>query len=80
MAYTPVGLIASITDAQNIVTSYQYDAHGKRIPPGAPFLQTLTVSPEIPVGRVKLNLWVLGSFLGCFCYSRRRCPHWAKSD
>jgi YD repeat-containing protein len=30
MTYTPVGLIASITDAQNNVTSYQYDAHGNR--------------------------------------------------
>ncbi len=30
LAYTPAGLIASITDAQGNVTSYQYDAHGNR--------------------------------------------------
>ena len=30
LAYTPVGLIASITDAQNNTTSYQYDSRGDR--------------------------------------------------
>ena len=30
LTYTPVGLIASITDAQNHVTSYQYDSMGDR--------------------------------------------------
>lgn len=30
LTYTPAGLIASITDAQNNVTSYQYDARGNR--------------------------------------------------
>jgi YD repeat-containing protein len=30
MTYTPAGLIATITDAQNNVTSYLYDAHGNR--------------------------------------------------
>jgi RHS repeat-associated protein len=31
MTYTPLGLIATIKDAQGNVTSYQYDAHGNRI-------------------------------------------------
>jgi uncharacterized protein RhaS with RHS repeats len=30
MTYTAAGLIATITDAQNNVTSYQQDAHGNR--------------------------------------------------
>jgi RHS repeat-associated protein len=30
LTYTPVGLIASITDAQNNTTSYQYDSRGDR--------------------------------------------------
>jgi YD repeat-containing protein len=31
MTYTPAGLIATLKDAQNKVTTYAYDGHGNRI-------------------------------------------------